>query len=97
MASYSRRYDGFCADFAYITNARPSGANPKFENQAQPYLGFQNVFDILTGLQAGNQMFSQGVMQQLCCTNVAIQDRADGWYEVTESWQSRMLTSGHYG
>lgn len=88
----NRRYTGYCVDVSYITNKVPSG-KPTGIGTHNHYLGFENIFDIQMGVQQGISA-SGGVIQQMCCTNVNIHDRGDGWYEVKETYQSRMFPYG---
>jgi hypothetical protein len=91
VATYSHRYTGRCAQIVYITNRRPSG-NPTQLGLSKDFLGFTNEWDTLSGFQGGAQVNGGGPpIKQMTCTDVAIEDRADGWYRVTETYQSRMF------
>jgi hypothetical protein len=84
----SRRYTGRCVQIDYLTNRRPSG-NPSNIGLAKEFLGFTNVWDQITSLGASNVTIMAPI-QKLSCTDVKVEDKADGWYKVTETYQSRM-------
>lgn len=91
ILSYSRRYTGRCVEIAYITNRIPTG-EPTQIGAATGFLGFQNIWDTMTGFSTGMQLTGAGTpIQQMACTDVRVEDRADGWYRVTEMYQSRMF------
>jgi hypothetical protein len=84
----SRRYTGKCVQIDYLTNRRPSG-NPSNIGLAKEFLGFTNVWDQITSFGASNTIIMAPI-QKLSCTDVRVEDKADGWYKVTETYQSRM-------
>jgi hypothetical protein len=89
IATYSQRYTGRCVAIAYITNVRPTG-NPSNIGLATDYLGFTNIWQTMTGFQAGVTAAGGGSpISKITCTDVRIEDRAEGWYRVTETYQSR--------
>jgi hypothetical protein len=90
--TYSRRYTGRCCQVAYITTRRPTG-NPTNIGLANDFLGFTNIWEVLSSFQTGSSVPSlQGPpIQQMVCTDVRVEDKADGWYRVTESYQSRQF------
>jgi hypothetical protein len=91
VATYSRRYTGRCVDITYLTNRRPTG-NPTNIGLANDYLGFINEWEILTGFQGGATISgSSTTIKQMTCTDVKVEARADGWYRVTETYQSRQF------
>jgi hypothetical protein len=91
VATYSHRYTGRGAQIAYITNRRPTG-NPTNIGLSKDFLGFTNEWDVFSGFQPGAKIEGGGApIQQITCTDVKIEDRADGWYRVTETYQSRMF------
>jgi hypothetical protein len=91
VATYSRRYTGRCVDITYLTNRRPTG-NPTNIGLAKDYLGFLNEWEILTGFQGGATISgSSTTIKQMTCTDVKVEARADGWYRVTETYQSRQF------
>jgi hypothetical protein len=94
--SYSHRYTGKNVAIAYITNFRPSG-QPTNLGLAKGYLGFTNEFDILTAVTYNVGGGSGGYFSDIRCTDVRIQDLADGWFRVTETYQSRIFPSGASG
>jgi hypothetical protein len=91
----NRRYRGRCVDISYITNKRPTG-NPTGIGLSKSYLGFLNIYDTAMSFQPGAVVGNSGVTTEVTCTNVAIRDRADGWYEVRETYQSRMFPFGGF-
>lgn len=91
IVSFSRRYTGRCVELAYITNRVPTG-EPTQIGFAKAFLGFQNIWDTMSGFSAGMTLSGGGgTVEQMACTNVRVEDRADGWYRVTETYQSRMF------
>jgi len=84
----SRRYSGRCVQIGYLTNRRPSG-NPSNIGAAQEFLGFTNVWDQVTSFGASSVIIADPI-KKLSCTDVKVEDKADGWYRVTETYQSRM-------
>lgn len=95
--SYSHRYTGRNVTIAYITNSRPSG-EPTNLGKAKGYLGFDNEFDILTAVNySAPSGASSGYFQDMRCTDVRIQDLADGWFRVTETYQSRLFPTNAQG
>jgi len=95
VMTMARRYTGRCVTFAYVTNRVPTG-NPTNLGTAKEYLGFKNVWDqvINQGLPPapGSTITTQRPpIQQMTCTDVKTEDTADGWYRVTETYQSRMF------
>jgi hypothetical protein len=91
VSTYSRRYTGRACTIAYITNQRPTG-NPSQLGLAYNFLGFTNVWEVLSSFQPGESFNIQGTpITQMVCTDVKIEDRADGWYRVTETYQSRQF------
>lgn len=91
ILSYSRRYTGRCVEIAYITNRIPTG-EPTQIGAANGFMGFQNIWDTMTGFSGGMTLTGGGSpIQQMACTDVRVEDRADGWYRVTEMYQSRMF------
>lgn len=90
--SINRRYTGRCVEIAFITNGVPTG-KPTNLGLAKGWLGFSNVWDIAGTIQYGVQA-AGGVIQQMACTDVRIEDTADGWYHVKETYQSRMFPFG---
>jgi hypothetical protein len=91
VATYSRRYTGRCVEIAYITNRIPSG-NATMLGAAKGFLGFLNVSDVFSGFSAGTQLSGGGSpFEQMVCTDVRVVDQATGWYQVTETYQSRMF------
>jgi hypothetical protein len=84
----SRRYTGRCVQIDYLTNRRPSG-NPSNIGLAKEFLGFTNVWDQTTSFGASNVII-RAPIEKLSCTDVRVEDKADGWYRVTETYQSRM-------
>jgi hypothetical protein len=84
----SRRYTGRCVQIDYITNRRPSG-NPSNIGTAQEFLGFTNVWDQVTSFGPSTVIIAPPI-QKLSCTDVKVDDKADGWYRVTETYQSKM-------
>jgi hypothetical protein len=84
----SRRYSGRCAQIDYLTNRRPSG-NPTNIGIADGFLGFTNVWDQVTSFGPSPVTIAPPI-QKLSCTDVKVEDKADGWYRVTETYQSRM-------
>src|SRR5215475_8953787 len=95
VATMARRYTGRCVTIAYITNRVPSG-NATNIGRANEFLGFQNVWDqvVNQGLPPvpGSTITTQlPPIEQMCCTDVRTEDTADGWFRVTETYQSRMF------
>jgi hypothetical protein len=91
VATYSRRYTGRCVDITYLTNRRPTG-NPTNIGLANDYLGFLNEWEIATGFQGGVTISgSSTTIKQMTCTDVKVDAKADGWYRVTETYQSRQF------
>jgi hypothetical protein len=91
LNTFSRRYNGRCCQLAYITTIRPTG-NPTQIGLADDFLGFTNVWETLTAFQPGASFAMQGTpIEQMVCTDVKIEDRADGWYRVTETYQSKQF------
>jgi hypothetical protein len=90
VATYSHRYTGRGCQIAYITNRRPTG-NPTNIGLADAYLGFTNEWDLISSYQVGAQVSGGGYIAKMTCTDVRVEDRADGWYQVTETYQSRMF------
>jgi hypothetical protein len=91
VATYSRRYTGRCVDISYLTNRRPTG-NPTNLGLAKDYLGFLNEWETVTGFQGGATISgSATTIKQMTCTDVKVEARADGWYRVTETYQSRQF------
>ena len=89
--TYSRRYTGRCCQVAYITTRRPTG-NPTNIGLANDFLGFTNVWETLSSYQAGTAPSLQGPpIEQMVCTDVRVEDKADGWYRVTETYQSKQF------
>jgi hypothetical protein len=84
----SRRYTGRCVQIDYLTNRRPTG-NPSNIGLAQEFLGFTNVWDQVTSFGSSAVTIAPPI-KKLSCTDVKIEDKADGWYRVTETYQSRM-------
>jgi hypothetical protein len=84
----SRRYTGRCVQIDYLTNRRPTG-NPTNIGLAQEFLGFTNVWDQVTSFGSSATIIAPPI-QKLSCTDVKIEDKADGWYRITETYQSRM-------
>jgi hypothetical protein len=84
----SRRYTGRCVQIDYLTNRRPTG-NPTNIGLAQEFLGFTNVWDQVTSFGSSATIIGPPI-KKLSCTDVKIDDKADGWYRVTETYQSRM-------
>jgi hypothetical protein len=84
----SRRYSGRCVQIGYLTNRRPSG-NPTNIGLANEFLGFTNVWDQVTSFGPSPVTIAPPI-QKLSCTDVKVEDKADGWYRVTETYQSRM-------
>jgi hypothetical protein len=94
--SYSHRYTGRNVTMAYVTNFRPSG-EPTNLGIAKGYMGFSNQFDILSGISYSVGVSSGSPISDIRCTNVAVQDLADGWFRVTETYQSRMFPGDAQG
>jgi hypothetical protein len=91
VATYSRRYTGRCVEIGYITNRIPTG-NATMLGTAKGFLGFLNVWDTFSGFSAGTQISGGGSpFEQMVCTDVKVVDLATGWYQVTETYQSRMF------
>jgi len=95
VATMARRYTGRCVTIAYITNRPPSG-NPTNIGLAGEFMGFRNVWDqvVNQGLPPlpGSTITTQlEPIEQMACTDVRTEDTADGWYKVTENYQSRMF------
>lgn len=91
IVTYSRRYTGRCVSLAYVTNRVPTG-EPTQIGFAKSFLGFQNIWDTMTGFSAGMVLSGAGsTIEKMACTDVRVEDRADGWYRVTEMYQSRMF------
>jgi hypothetical protein len=88
--SYSHRYTGRNVTIAYITNFRPRG-EPTNLGIAKGYMGFTNQFDILSGISYSVGVSSGSPISDMRCTDVRVQDLADGWFRVTETYQSRMF------
>jgi hypothetical protein len=88
--SYSHRYTGRNVTIAYITNFRPSG-EPTNLGIAKGYMGFSNQFDILSGISYSVGVSSGSPISDMRCTDVRVEDLADGWFRVTETYQSRMF------
>lgn len=91
----ARRYTGRCVTITYITNRVPSG-NPTNLGLAKEFMGFTNIWDqvVNQGLDAppGSTITTQmPPIQRITCTDVRTEDSADGWYRVTETYQSRMF------
>jgi hypothetical protein len=84
----SRRYSGRCAQIDYITNRRPTG-NPTEIGSAKEFLGFTNVWDQVTSFGASAVLIAPPI-QKMSCTDVKVEDQANGWYRVTEVYQSKM-------
>jgi hypothetical protein len=84
----SRRYSGRCVDVAYLTNRRPSG-HPTNIGLAKEFLGFTNVWDQVTSF-GPSPVTIMPPIEKLSCTDVKVDDKADGWYKITETYQSRM-------
>jgi hypothetical protein len=91
----SRRYTGRCVQIDYLTNRRPSG-NPTNIGLAQEFLGFTNVWDQVTSFGASTVIIAPPITK-LSCTDVKVDDKADGWYRVTETYQSRMYPGESIG
>jgi|SRR6266478_815671 len=89
-AIYSRRYTGRAAQVSYLTNLRPTG-NPSNIGMANDYLGFTNVWDTITGFAPDGISGSSSPIQIMTCTDVKVDDKAHGWYLVTETYQSKMF------
>jgi hypothetical protein len=91
VMTYSHRYTGRCCEIVYLTNRRPTG-NPTNLGLSNEFLGFTNEWDLLSGFQPGAKITGGGQpIKKLTCTDVKIEDRADGWYRVTETYQSRQF------
>jgi hypothetical protein len=92
VATYSRRYSGRCVEIAYLTNRIPTG-DATMLGAAKGFLGFLNVSDTFSGFSAGMKLSggSGGPFEQMVCTDVKVADQANGWYQVTETYQSRMF------
>jgi len=95
VMTMARRYTGRCVTFVYITNRVPSG-NPTNLGTAKEFMGFKNVWDqvVNQGLPAppGSTITTQlPPIEQMSCTDVRTEDSADGWFRVTETYQSRMF------
>src|SRR4029077_14668147 len=91
LNTYSRRYTGRCSQLSYIITIRPTG-NPTQIGVAGDFLGFTNIWETLTAFQPGASFALQGTpIEQMVCTDVKIEDRADGWYKVTETYQSKQF------
>jgi hypothetical protein len=92
VMSFSHRYTGRNVTVAFITNFRPSG-EPTNLGKAKGYMGFTNEWDTLSAISYGAQGMVSGYFQDIRCTDVKVDDIADGWYKVTETYQSRMFPS----
>jgi hypothetical protein len=91
VASYSHRYTGRCCEIVYLTNRRPTG-NPTDLGLSNEFLGFTNEWELFSGFQPGAKITGGGLpIKKLTCTDVKIDDRADGWYRVIETYQSRQF------
>jgi hypothetical protein len=91
VATYSRRYTGRCVEVGYITNRIPTG-NATMLGTAKGFLGFLNISDVFSGFSPGVQFSGGGSpFEQMVCTDVRVVDLATGWYQVTETYQSRMF------
>jgi hypothetical protein len=78
-------------DISYLTNRRPTG-NPTNLGLAKDYLGFLNEWEIVSGFQGGATISgSTTPIKQMTCTDVKVDAHADGWYRVTETYQSRQF------
>jgi hypothetical protein len=89
--TWSRRYTGRCVEISYITSRRPTGS-PTQIGISSDFLGFTNIWEVLSSFQPGSQFNIQGTpIEQMVCTDVKVEDRADGWYRVSETYQSRQL------
>lgn len=91
IQQWSRRYIGKGVRLGYITNARPSG----MPTQSVPKgdLGFALIYDVRGPFQQGanSTLNQESIITQYLCTDVSVSDSADGWYQVTETYQSRMF------
>ncbi len=95
--TYSRRYTGRCCQISYITNRRPTG-NPTNIGLSKEFLGFTNVWEMVTGFTPGGGSGGTGTpISKLTCTDVKIEDKADGWYRVSETYQSRQFPGNYTG
>jgi hypothetical protein len=95
-ATYSLRYTGRCCEVSYITNRRPTG-NPTNIGLSKEFLGFTNVWQVLTGLTPGGSSGTGAPIEQIACTDVKVEDKADSWYRVSETYQSRMFPGNYQG
>jgi hypothetical protein len=91
LNTYSRRYTGRCCQISYITTVRPTG-NPTQIGLSNDFLGFTNIWDTLTAFQPGASFAMQSdPVARIVCSDVKVEDRADGWYRVTETYQSKQI------
>lgn len=91
LVTWTRRYTGRCVALEYITNQVPTG-EPTRAGEALGFLGFENIWDTISGISIGVALYGGGgVVSKMTCTDVRVEDRADGWYKVTETYQSRMF------
>jgi len=91
-ATYSLRYTGRCVELNFITNLVPNG-NPTYLGLATGYSGIQNQWEMVTeqNLSTSGETIGTGApYSRMDCTDVRIEDSADGWYKITETYQTRM-------
>jgi hypothetical protein len=86
---WTHRYTGRNVVLAYITNYRPSG-NPTLAGTAKGYMGFTNEADYLVSFSSSIEA-TAAYAPNMLCSDLRIEDVADGWFKVTETYQSRYL------
>jgi hypothetical protein len=92
--TYSLRYTGRCVQMSFITNLVPNG-NPTYLGLAKGYSGIENQWSMVTednlSIPASGETIKTGLpYERMDCTDVRIEDDADGWYKITETYQTRM-------
>jgi hypothetical protein len=89
--TYALRYTGRCVQISYITNNTPSG-NETNLGLAKEFLGFTNQWTQIVSINpGGGRASSESPVQRMTCTDVKIDDSANGWFKVTETYQSKMF------
>src|SRR5258707_5786194 len=90
-------YTGLCCQISYISIRRPNG-NPTNIGLSKEFLGFTNVWEMVTGFTPGGGSGGTGThISKLTCSHVKIENKADGWYRVSETYQSRQFPGNYTG
>src|SRR5260221_14525982 len=78
--TYSRRYTGRCCQISYITNRRPTG-NPTNIGLSKEFLGFTNVWEMVTGFTpGGGSGGNRTAVSQLTCNDLKIEEKRNRWH-----------------